>query len=100
MTGGDDPYDDDVVLKKLFHRNLKLLIVTEGSKGCRYYTKVCLPYQFEYDVTRLVGCIISDFIFGLFYAAVCTCVHRQSTETMSLNMSLPHQISNNLRKCK
>ncbi|CAK8532543.1 unnamed protein product [Lathyrus sativus] len=39
LTGGDDPYDDDVVLKKLFHPNLKLLIVTEGSKGCRYYTK-------------------------------------------------------------
>lgn len=77
LTGGDDPYDDDVVLKKLFHCNLKLLIVTEGSKGCRYYTKVCLPYQFEYDVTCLVGCIISHFISGLFYAAVCTCVHRQ-----------------------
>ncbi|WCJ36568.1 pfkB-like carbohydrate kinase family protein [Euphorbia peplus] len=39
LTGGDDPNDDDVVLKKLFHPNLKLLIVTEGSKGCRYYTK-------------------------------------------------------------
>ncbi|XP_020210276.1 probable fructokinase-7 [Cajanus cajan] len=39
LTGGDDPYDDDVVLKKLFHPNLKLLIVTEGSEGCRYYTK-------------------------------------------------------------
>ncbi|OIW06240.1 hypothetical protein TanjilG_32671 [Lupinus angustifolius] len=39
LTGGDDPYDDNVVLKKLFHPNLKLLIVTEGSKGCRYYTK-------------------------------------------------------------
>ncbi|WVY96146.1 hypothetical protein V8G54_028297 [Vigna mungo] len=39
LTGGDDPYDDDVVLKKLFHRNLKLLIVTEGSGGCRYYTQ-------------------------------------------------------------
>lgn len=46
MTGGDDPYDDDIVLKKLFHPNLKLLIVTEGSKGCRYYTKVCFPNQF------------------------------------------------------
>lgn len=41
LTGGDDPYDDDVVLKKLFHHNLKLLIVTEGSGGCRYYTQVC-----------------------------------------------------------
>lgn len=39
LTGGDDPYDDDVVMKKLFHPNLLLLIVTEGSAGCRYYTK-------------------------------------------------------------
>ncbi|KAG5005048.1 hypothetical protein AAZX31_10G228100 [Glycine max] len=39
LTGGDDPYDDNVVLNKLFHPNLKLLIVTEGSEGCRYYTK-------------------------------------------------------------
>ncbi|XP_027367146.1 probable fructokinase-7 [Abrus precatorius] len=39
LTGGHDPYDDNVVLKHLFHRNLKLLIVTEGSEGCRYYTK-------------------------------------------------------------
>ncbi|MCI08827.1 fructokinase-5-like [Trifolium medium] len=42
LTGGDDPYDDDddVVLNKLFHPHIKLLIVTEGSEGCRYYTKV------------------------------------------------------------
>ncbi|TYG79153.1 hypothetical protein ES288_D02G118600v1 [Gossypium darwinii] len=39
LTGGDDPYDDNVVMKKLFHPNLKLLVVTEGSEGCRYYTK-------------------------------------------------------------
>ncbi|KAK7281595.1 hypothetical protein RIF29_09720 [Crotalaria pallida] len=39
LTGGDDPYDDNVVLTKLFHPNLKLLIVTEGLEGCRYYTK-------------------------------------------------------------
>lgn len=39
LTGGDDPYDDNVVLKKLFHPNNKLLIVTEGPDGCRYYTK-------------------------------------------------------------
>lgn len=39
LTGGDDPYDDNVVMKKLFHPNLKLLIVTEGSEGCRYYTQ-------------------------------------------------------------
>nr|XP_043625784.1 probable fructokinase-7 [Erigeron canadensis] len=39
LTEGGDPYDDNVVLKKLFHPNLKLLIVTEGPNGCRYYTK-------------------------------------------------------------
>ncbi|KAB2631813.1 fructokinase-4 [Pyrus ussuriensis x Pyrus communis] len=39
LTKGDDPYDDGVVLKKLYHPNLKLLLVTEGSAGCRYYTK-------------------------------------------------------------
>lgn len=39
LTEGDDAYDDNVVLTKLFHPNLKLLIVTEGGDGCRYYTK-------------------------------------------------------------
>jgi fructokinase len=42
LTNGENPYDDAVV-RKLFHPNLKLLLVTEGSEGCRYYTKVCLP---------------------------------------------------------
>lgn len=39
LTEGGDPYDDNVVLTKLFHPNLKLLLVTEGGDGCRYYTK-------------------------------------------------------------
>ncbi|GMI99564.1 Fructokinase 7, Fructokinase 1 [Hibiscus trionum] len=39
LTEGGDPYDDNVVMKNLFHPNLKLLIVTEGPAGCRYYTK-------------------------------------------------------------
>ncbi|XP_059287574.1 probable fructokinase-6, chloroplastic [Lycium ferocissimum] len=39
LTQGEDPYDDNVV-RKLYHPNLKLLLVTEGSEGCRYYTKV------------------------------------------------------------
>lgn len=38
LTQGEDPYDDDVV-RKLYHPNLKLLLVTEGADGCRYYTK-------------------------------------------------------------
>ncbi|PON41213.1 Adenosine kinase [Parasponia andersonii] len=39
LTEGDDPYDDTVVREKLFHPNLKLLLVSEGTEGCRYYTK-------------------------------------------------------------
>ncbi|KAL8148267.1 hypothetical protein AgCh_005582 [Apium graveolens] len=39
INGGDDPYDDNVVLRNLYHSNLKLLLLTEGSEGCRYYTK-------------------------------------------------------------
>lgn len=39
LTEGAYPYDN-VVLDKLYHPNLKLLLVTEGSEGCRYYTKV------------------------------------------------------------
>ncbi|CAI0450891.1 unnamed protein product [Linum tenue] len=38
LTQGEDPYDDAVV-RKLYHPNLKLLLVTEGPDGCRYYTK-------------------------------------------------------------
>ncbi|CAN4079887.1 unnamed protein product [Withania somnifera] len=38
LTQGEDPYDDNVV-RKLYHPNLKLLLVTEGPEGCRYYTK-------------------------------------------------------------
>lgn len=49
LTGGDDPYDDNVVLKKLYRPNLKLLVVTEGPQGCRYYTKVSI-YTSIYQV--------------------------------------------------
>ncbi|XP_077230632.1 putative fructokinase-6, chloroplastic [Tasmannia lanceolata] len=38
LTKGEDPYDDAVV-RKLFHPNLRLLLVTEGPDGCRYYSK-------------------------------------------------------------
>ncbi|PIN11326.1 Ribokinase [Handroanthus impetiginosus] len=39
LTEGDNPHDDNLVLKKLFHPNLRLLLVSEGKDGCRYYTK-------------------------------------------------------------
>lgn len=39
LTDGMDPYSDEAALK-LFTPNLRLLLVTEGSEGCRYYCKV------------------------------------------------------------
>jgi len=36
LTGGDDK--DEKVVMSLFHENLKLLLVTDGPEGCRYYT--------------------------------------------------------------
>ncbi|KAG8663924.1 hypothetical protein MANES_01G263700v8 [Manihot esculenta] len=39
LIEGDNSFDDMMVLEKLFHPNLKLLLVTEGSGGCQYYTK-------------------------------------------------------------
>ncbi|KAG2720857.1 hypothetical protein I3760_02G054000 [Carya illinoinensis] len=39
LTGSDKC--DDAAALSLWHPNLKLLLVTLGEKGCRYYTKVC-----------------------------------------------------------
>lgn len=39
LADGEDAPDENVVLKKLFHPNLKLFLVSEGASGCRYYTK-------------------------------------------------------------
>lgn len=38
LTQGDSEKED--VVLSLWHDNLKLLVVTDGEKGCRYYTKV------------------------------------------------------------
>lgn len=38
LTGGD-PTDDENNMT-LFHPECKLMLVTEGGEGCRYYTKV------------------------------------------------------------
>jgi fructokinase len=38
LTQGD-PEKEEVVMS-LWNDNLKLLVVTDGEKGCRYFTKV------------------------------------------------------------
>ncbi|KAI4383130.1 hypothetical protein MLD38_009006 [Melastoma candidum] len=69
LTGGDDPNDEAVVLDKLYHPNLKLLIITEGRECCRYYTKgskIRVPgIQVNAVDTTGAG---DSFIGGLLYA--------------------------------
>lgn len=36
----DDPQSEEVVMS-LWSDGLKLMVVTDGEKGCRYFTKVC-----------------------------------------------------------
>ena len=38
LTQGDAEKED--VVLSLWHDNLKLLVVTDGEKGCRYFSKV------------------------------------------------------------
>ena len=40
LTGSDTIDDVDACAQSLWHPNLKLLLVTLGEHGCRYYTKV------------------------------------------------------------
>lgn len=42
LTQGDSDKED--VVLSLWHDNLKLLVVTDGEKGCRYFTKVRYIY--------------------------------------------------------
>jgi hypothetical protein len=39
LTGGDPR--DDANNMRMFHPRCKLMLVTEGGEGCRYYTQVC-----------------------------------------------------------
>ncbi|KAG9455007.1 hypothetical protein H6P81_007911 [Aristolochia fimbriata] len=65
LTRGEDPYDDAVV-RKLFHPNLKMLLVTEGPDGCRYYSK-----EFNGRVSGLkVDCIDTTGAGDAFVAGI------------------------------
>lgn len=44
LTESSYPYDDNIVSEKLFHPKIKLLLVTEGEKGCSYFTQVISSY--------------------------------------------------------
>lgn len=63
LTNGEDPYDDAVV-KKLIHPNLKLLLVTEGPDGCRYYSKVT-SRTFDLELLLLFLSVACHVLFVL-----------------------------------
>lgn len=51
--------DDEDAVKSLWHDGLKLLVVTDGEKGCRYYTKASLV-TFSFIIFRLLWHYISN----------------------------------------
>lgn len=55
LTGSDKI--DDASALSLWHDNLKLLLVTLGEKGCRYYTKVS-----EFFFCLVTVCWVVTFI--------------------------------------
>lgn len=65
LTDGDNPDDDNVVLKKLFHPNLSLLLVSEGKAGCRYYTKVCLRNRIRSMYIECVSVVECLWLFPI-----------------------------------
>ncbi|KAL2330419.1 hypothetical protein Fmac_018000 [Flemingia macrophylla] len=66
LIEGDDPYDDNVIMKKLYHYNLKLLLITEGARGCRYYTKAFKGWVAGFEVEAVDPTGAGDsFIGGL-----------------------------------
>ncbi|RVW24865.1 putative fructokinase-6, chloroplastic [Vitis vinifera] len=62
LTKGEDPYDDAVV-RKFYHPNLKLLLVTEGPDGCSLN---------HAEVPGLIFCDFSGRVKGLKVDAVDT----------------------------
>jgi len=50
---GSNKIDDETALT-LWHPNLKLLLVTLGEKGCRYYTKVTNTLEYFYAFTVII----------------------------------------------
>ncbi|TKY65568.1 fructokinase-7 protein [Spatholobus suberectus] len=75
LTEGDDPYDDKVIMKKLHHYNLKLLLVTEGARGCRYYTKDFKGWVAGFEVEAVDPTGAGDSFVGGLLSIVATHNH-------------------------
>ncbi|KAJ1426808.1 Ribokinase-like [Sesbania bispinosa] len=75
LTKGGDPYDDKVIMNKLYHQDLKLLLVTEGAWGCRYYTKDFKGRISGYEVEAIDTNGAGDSFVGGFLSIVAA--HKQ-----------------------
>lgn len=71
---GSNKIDDETALS-LWHPNLKLLLVTLGEKGCRYYTKV--TNIFMHLPSSFIIIIIIITIINIIVSWLCfvSCVH-------------------------
>ncbi|KAH7681358.1 fructokinase protein [Dioscorea alata] len=68
LTQGD-PYNEDVVLS-LWYEGLKLLLVTDGEKGCRYFTKNFKGKVGGYSVKTVDTTGAGDAFVGAFLFSV------------------------------
>lgn len=75
LTEGNDPYDDKMIMNKLFHHNLKLLLVTEGIKGCRYYTKDFKGWVYGFEVEAIDTTGAGDSFVGGFLSILSAHTH-------------------------
>ncbi|KAK7340152.1 hypothetical protein VNO77_20846 [Canavalia gladiata] len=72
LTEGENPYDDKMIMKKLYHYNLKLLLVTDGARGCRYYTKDFKGWVAGFDVEEVDPTGAGDSFVGGLLSIVAT----------------------------
>ncbi|KDP37795.1 hypothetical protein JCGZ_06697 [Jatropha curcas] len=68
LTQGD-PSKEEVVLQ-LWHEGLKLLVVTDGEKGCRYFTKSCKGKLGGFSVKTVDTTGAGDAFVGSFLCSV------------------------------
>ncbi|KAL6227888.1 hypothetical protein ACLB2K_001843 [Fragaria x ananassa] len=68
LTG--NPNIDDESALSLWHSNLKLLLVTLGEKGCRYYTKSFRGYVEAFRVTAVDTTGAGDSFVGALLAKI------------------------------
>lgn len=54
LTGGDPTEDENNM--RMFHLRCKLMLVTEGAEGSRYYTQVCIFFSKNYLFSRKLLC--------------------------------------------